>query len=74
MPPTRRVVGIDLAQHLVHSMVPVAIAVAGHALDGSHATCAQEGSVPTPLLNRWTWCAAMCMGRVCLGVTHRPHV
>ena len=45
MPPTRRVVGINLAQHLVHSMVPVAIAVAGHTLDGSHATCAQEGVV-----------------------------
>jgi hypothetical protein len=42
MPPTPRVVGIDLAKHLVHHAVPVAIEVAGHALGGSHATCAQE--------------------------------
>src|SRR5207244_6867116 len=55
MPPTRRVVGIDLAKHLVHSMVPVAIAVAGHALGGSHATCAQECSLTTIISNS---CAA----------------
>ncbi len=51
MPPTPRVVGIDLAKHLVHHAVPVAIEVAGHALGGSHATCAQEFNLTTPLSN-----------------------
>ena len=49
MPPTPRVVGIDLAKHLVHHAVPVAIEVAGHALGGSHATCAQEFNLTSPL-------------------------
>jgi hypothetical protein len=49
MPPTRRVVGIDLAKNLFHHAVPVAIEVAEHALGRSNATCVQEFSLTAVL-------------------------